>query len=96
LNRDEAIAALTRMKPLLAERYGVTRLALFGSTARNEAGTASDLDVLVAFDGPATAKRYFGVLFALEDRLGRPIDLVSQKALRAELRPHVERDLIDV
>lgn len=96
MNRDEPIAALTRMKPLLAERYGVTRLALFGSTARNEAGTASDLDVLVAFDGPTTAKRYFGVLFALEDRLGRPIDLVSQKALRAELRPHVERDLIDL
>ena len=74
----------------------MTRLALFGSTARNEAGAASDLDVLVAFDGPATTARYFGVLFALEDELGQPIDLVSDKALRHELRPHVERDLIDV
>ena len=76
--------------------FGVTRLALFGSTARNEAGETSDLDVLVGFDGPATTERYFGVLFALEDRLGRPIDLVSEMAVRAELRPHVERELIEI
>jgi hypothetical protein len=48
----------------------VTRLALFGSIARNTATIKSDVDVLVAFDGPATSKRYFGVQFYLEDLLG--------------------------
>jgi predicted nucleotidyltransferase len=57
----------------------VTRLALFGSTARNTATSGSDVDVLVAFDGPATSKRYFGVQFYLEDLLGGPVDLVVSR-----------------
>ena len=95
LDRDLALAVLSRLKPTLAARFGVTRLALFGSTARNEGGPGSDVDVVVEFDGPATSKRYFGVQFMLEDALGRPVDLVSDKALRPELRPFIEREAID-
>lgn len=87
---------LQQHKQALAERFGVSELALFGSLARGEASAASDVDVLVAFDGPARAQRYFGLMFYLEDLLGRPVDLVTDKALRAELRPHVERDAIHV
>ena len=50
------------------------------------------MDILVHFDGPATAKSFFGVQFYLEDLLGRPVDLVTDKALRPEIRPHMERD----
>lgn len=91
--------ALSLLKANVAEvrnNFGVTRLALFGSTARGEGGEHSDVDVLVAFDGPATSARYFGLLFFLEDLLGCPVDLVTEKALRAELRPYVERELISV
>ena len=77
-------------------RFGVTDLALFGSTVRNEARPDSDIDILVSFDGPATSKRYFGVQFYLEDLLGCPIDLVTDKALRTELRPYVEASAIHV
>ena len=96
MNREQALAALTASKPVLAARFGVTRLALFGSTARDAARPDSDVDVLVAFDGPATSKRYFGVQFYLEDALGCPVDLVSEKALRPELRPCIEEELVDV
>ncbi|AEM47937.1 DNA polymerase beta domain protein region [Acidithiobacillus ferrivorans SS3] len=96
MNRDIAIAALARSKPILATRFGVTRLALFGSTARGTRRTDSDVDVLVAFDGVASAARYFGVQFYLEDVLGCPVDLVSEKALRAELRPFIEQEVVDV
>ena len=75
---------------------GVVRLALFGSTARGAASDTSDIDILVAFDGPATSRRYFGVQFYLEDLLGRPVDLVTEKALRPELRPYIQRDLVSV
>lgn len=92
MDRAQTLALLARNKPTLAARYGVTRLALFGSAARDTARPTSDLDILVAFDGPATADRYFGVQFYLEDLLGRPVDLVTDKALRPELRPFVERD----
>lgn len=96
VTRDQALRVLSRLKPKLAERYGVIRIALFGSTARDEAGPDSDVDVVVDFDGPATSKRYFGVQFLLEDELGRPVDLVSNKALRPELRPYIEREAIHV
>jgi predicted nucleotidyltransferase len=96
MTRDSTIDALTRAKPELAARFGVVRLALFGSMARNQALAGSDVDVIVGFDGPATSKRYFGVQFYLEDLLGRPVDLVSEKALRPELKPHIERELVDV
>lgn len=96
MDREKALSLLRRTKPELEARYGVTDLALFGSTARNAATTKSDIDVLVAFDGPATAKRYFGVQFYLEDLLGCPVDLVTEKALRPELRPYVERERLNV
>jgi predicted nucleotidyltransferase len=69
---------------------------LFGSTARNTAIPGSDVDILIAFDGPATSKRYFGTQFYLEDLLGNPVDLVTEKALRPELRPYVEQEAIYV
>ena len=71
-------------------------LALFGSTVRNMAREDSDVDILVSFDGPATSARYFGVQFYLEDLLGRPVDLVTDKALRQELRPYIENEAVYV
>ncbi len=71
-------------------------LALFGSTARDNARADSDVDILVAFDGPATSERYFGVQFYLEDLFGCAVDLVTDKALRAELRPFIENEAVRV
>ena len=96
MDRDQTLALLTEHKPVLAERFGVRRLALFGSMARGTARPDSDVDVLVAFDGPGTSERYFGVQFYLEDMLHRPVDLVTESALRDRLRPFVERDAIHV
>ena len=96
MNRDDVLDQLARNKPTLVARYGVDRLALFGSTARDAARADSDIDILVSFDGPATSERYFGVQFFLEDLLGRPVDLVTDKALRPELRPFIEREAVHV
>lgn len=96
MDRQRALELLSLSKSELQTRFGVTRLALFGSTARDTATSDSDIDVLVAFNGPATSKRYFGVQFYLEDLLGRPVHLVTEKALRPELRPNVEQDLVTI
>jgi len=96
MNRSHAIELLTQSKPILAARYGITHLALFGSTARDCARVDSDVDILVAFDGPATSERYFGVQFYLEDLFGCAVDLVTEKALRAELRPFIEKEAVHV
>ena len=96
MKRTTALEILANNKAALVQRFGVTRLALFGSTARDAAKTNSDIDVLVAFDGPATSARYFGVQFYLEDLFGCPVDLVTEKALRAEIRPFIEREAVHV
>lgn len=96
MNKKEILGLLGKHKPDLVRRFGVRHLTLFGSTARDEATGRSDIDILVRFDGPATSARYFGVQFYLEDFLGRPVDLVTDKALRPELRPYIEREAIRV
>ena len=54
------------------------------------------MDVLVAFDGPATSQQYFGVQFYLEDLFGHPVDLVTEKALHPQLRPFIEKEAVVV
>ena len=96
MNRDETLKLLRAHKATLSQRFGVVDLALFGSIVRSRATGNSDVDVLVRFDSPATSKRYFGVQFYIEDLLGRPVDLVTDKALRKEIRPYIEREMINV
>ena len=65
MNRITALNLLREHKPHLMAQFGVTRLALFGSLARDAARAESDIDLLVGFDDPATSARYFGVQFFL-------------------------------
>ncbi len=95
MNRDEILALLAQHRADL-DRFGVKALALFGSVVRGEAGPESDLDVLVEFEGPATFDAYMDVKFFLEDLLGRSVDLVTPKALRPQLRPRIEQELVYV
>lgn len=47
MKRDEALAALKSQREILKTKFGVTRLGIFGSVARDEASELSDLDVVV-------------------------------------------------
>ncbi|MCU0841672.1 MAG: nucleotidyltransferase family protein [Thiobacillaceae bacterium] len=96
MRRDEALRILTEASPEIVSRFGVSRLRLFGSTARDEAREDSDVDILVEFEQPATFDGYFGLLRYLEDRLGCEIDLVTEKGLKERVRPYIEKDAIRV
>lgn len=96
MKKQQLLKILENHKTILQEKYGVTKLALFGSIARDKATETSDIDILISFEGIANSQRYFGALFYLEDLLNKPIDLVTDKALRTELRPYIEADLIYV
>jgi uncharacterized protein len=83
---------LTIFRPALialCRRHGVRRLELFGSAARGDFDPAtSDVDFLVEFEDrgwEGSSGRYFGLLFGLEDLLGRKVDLVERSAVR---NPH--------
>lgn len=76
--------------------FQVKRLSVFGSVARGEAGDDSDIDVLVAFEQRATFDLFMELKFYLEDLLGIGVDLVTDKALRPEVRQAIEKEKIDV
>lgn len=81
----------------LCRRYGVARLQVFGSAARatDFDPLTSDADFVVEFDprrAPITLEGYFDFRDALNDALGRPVDLVERGAIRNPyLRAAIER-----
>ncbi|XHX78072.1 MAG: nucleotidyltransferase family protein [Stenomitos frigidus ULC029] len=68
MQRDNVLVILRQHQATL-KTLGVRSLALFGSVARDEATSASDVDVLVEFEPPITFDRYMDVIFFLEDQL---------------------------
>lgn len=77
----------------ICERFGLTELALFGSVVRGEQTDVSDVDLLYVA-GPDTRLGF--AINRLEDELaavfGRPVDLVSRKALHRLIRERVEHE----
>ncbi len=69
---------------------GVSRLGLFGSFARGQAHTESDVDVLVEFEeGSKTFDNFMQLAFLLEDLFGRRVDLVTRESLSPYIAPSV-------
>jgi uncharacterized protein len=66
------------------EKFGVKQLDAFGSVLRTDFDTTSDVDFMVTFDHsrPDAFDQYFGLKEALEDIVGRPVDLVVTGAIR--------------
>jgi len=96
MRREQALRLLSNHMEEVRQRFGVESLALFGSVARDQAGPESDLDILVAF---ATTPGFFGFLDLkeyLEKLLGRPVDLVTNNALKKQLRERILREALHV
>lgn len=76
----------------IAARYGVVRVRVFGSVARGEATVQSDVDLLVE-TGPVTSPWFLaGLMLDLEALIGRGVEIVTEQALRPELRETALRD----
>jgi predicted nucleotidyltransferase len=75
---------------------GARSLSLFGSVARGKASEASDVDLLVDLDGPATFDGFMDLKLRLEELLGGRVDLVTRKAIRPRLRERIEGEAIRV
>lgn len=84
---------LTAQKAKL-QQFGLRRIGIFGSMARGEATTTSDVDLLLDFD-PAqkTYKNFIGSTTFLEQLLHQPIDAVTPQALSPYIKPHVDKDI---
>lgn len=89
MKREEAVKRLTMHRQKLTEQFGITSLAIFGSTARDEAADDSDVDVLVEFERPTSLFKLIRLQFYLEDLLDTPVDVGTVDGLRPRIREHV-------
>jgi len=80
----------------IRQRFSVEKLSIFGSFARGDGTAQSDLDVLVAFEQKATFDLFMDLKFYLEELLGIKVDLVTDKALRPQIRRAIEGEIVDV
>ncbi len=79
----------------LCRRYGIRRLAVFGSALRGEQGPESDLDILVEFEpGSPIGLRFITLQAELSALFGRRVDLVTAGFLSPHFRPRVVREAV--
>jgi uncharacterized protein len=89
VSRDQILAVLRRHASDL-RRLGATQLFLFGSASRDEAGSASDVDLFFDFDDPG-----FSIieLVALQERISQLLDARADVMSRGSLHPRVRSSI---
>ncbi len=96
LNKDYIINFINIQKPELQSKYGVKRIGLFGSYARDFADQDSDIDIVVEINKPDLFI-LIGIKQFLEDSLGAQVDIVRLRdKMNLALRKRIERDAIYV
>ena len=94
MTQGQVLGVLRAHERELRERFAVRSLELFGSTARDAGGEASDVDLLVEFDRPIGLLHLSGTACYLEDLIGRRVDLVLRRAVLPELRARIYAEAI--
>ena len=78
----------------IAARHGARNVRLFGSVARGEADTESDVDVLVDMEPGRSLLDMGGLLMDLQELLGCRVDVVSERGLRERIRQRVLKEAV--
>lgn len=78
----------------LAAKHGARNVRVFGSVARGEADTVSDLDVLVDLEPGRSLFDLGGLLADLRDLLDREVDVVTEKGLRPRIKERVLKEAV--
>ena len=93
MRKDEVLRILKEHRREL-EQYGAKSLAIFGSVARGESTDRSDIDILVEIVDNVGLFEFVRLKNHLEKILGCPVDLVTQEALKKQLRDRILREAI--
>lgn len=80
----------------LKRQYSVRKIGVFGSYARSEQTTESDVDILVEFSTPVDLFEFIGLKQYLESLLGKKVDLVTVKALKPQLKDRILSEVVYV
>jgi len=77
-----------KITPIL-QQYGITKAAIFGSLAKGEAKTSSDVDILVEIKSDASLLDFVGIKLELEEALGRKVDLVEYDTIKPIIKEKI-------
>ena len=91
--REEILSLLAQNKSKLESKFKVKRMALFGSYARGDQQSDSDVDILVDID-PSVGLEFVTLAEQIEQLLGLPVELVSLRAIKPNKLKYIVRDLI--
>lgn len=90
LSRAEAIRRLRALEPQI-RAMGIVSLYLFGSTARDEAGPDSDVDLFGDLEpGRSFGWEFFSLRGRIGDLLNRKVDFIERAALHPQLKDRIE------
>ena len=78
------------------KRYSPTMIGVFGSYARNENSSKSDLDILIDFDTRVNLIELIGLEQELTELLGIKVDLVTARSVKKNLEPYIQKDLVRI
>ena len=78
----------------VAKKYGAYNVRVFGSVARGEADSQSDIDLLVNMEPGRSLLDLIGLLIDLEELLGCKVDVVTEKGLRDRIRERVLKEAV--
>jgi uncharacterized protein len=84
----EIESILISHKDIIAARFHVKDIGIFGSFARGEETEESDVDILVEFSAPV-GWEFIDLKEYLQEILGRPVDLVTKNALKIQLKKRI-------
>jgi len=93
---QECIVKLEKFKKTFSQKFGITKLGIFGSVARNENTENSDIDIVVEVQKP-TIRIMYELKVALTELFNCKVDLVRfRDSLRPLFKSNIEKDVIYV
>ena len=77
----------------IKKKFGVSKIGLFGSSAKGEHNELSDIDILVEFDEPSF-DHFMELSFFLEELFEKPVDLVTTGGLSPYIEPAIRKEVV--
>ncbi len=93
MDKNDIIKVIRGRKTVLASRYGVRRLGLFGSYLKNQQRKKSDIDLLVQFDRDIDLFDFIDLREYLETQLNAKVDLVMESALKPNIGKRILQEV---
>jgi predicted nucleotidyltransferase len=96
MTKERVLSLLASRREDIIARFRVKKLSVFGSAARDDMRSDSDVDILVEFQEAATFDGYMDLKAFLETILSTSVDLVTEDAVKPRMRPVIEKDMVRV